>query len=78
MIMSFMPECYPAAINLHPVCLLQTSLADVLGAMGAIPSGFRDSTLSKLLHDSCMSRGPIHEHSEVVGSVHSSMHTQGV
>ena len=69
---------HETTINLHPVCLLQTSLADVLGAMGAIPSGFRDSTLSKLLHDSCMSCGPIHEHSEVVGSVHSSMHTQGV
>ncbi|XP_064390187.1 nephrocystin-1-like isoform X2 [Halichondria panicea] len=30
----------------------QTSLADVLNALGAIPSGFRDSTLSKLLSSS--------------------------
>ena len=30
----------------------QTSLADVLSALGAIPSGFRDSTLAKLLADS--------------------------
>ena len=31
----------------------QTTLADVLNALGAIPSGFRDSTMSKLLKDSC-------------------------
>lgn len=31
----------------------QTSLADVLSALGAIPSGFRDSTMTKLLTDSC-------------------------
>ncbi len=30
----------------------QTSLADVLSALGAIPSGFRDSTLAKLLKNS--------------------------
>ena len=32
----------------------QTSLADVLSALGAIPAGFRDSTLAKLLKDSRM------------------------
>lgn len=30
----------------------QNSLADVLSALGAIPAGFRDSTLAKLLKDS--------------------------
>lgn len=30
----------------------QTSLADVLNALGAIPSGFRESTMAKLLADS--------------------------
>ena len=30
----------------------QTSLADVLSALGAIPSGFRDSTLAKLIKNS--------------------------
>ena len=30
----------------------QTTLADVLNALGAIPSGFRDSTMSNLLQDS--------------------------
>lgn len=31
----------------------QTSLADVLNALGAIPSGFRDSTMANLLTNSC-------------------------
>ena len=30
----------------------QSSLADVLSALGAIPSGFRDSTLAKLIKNS--------------------------
>ena len=30
----------------------QSSLADVLSALGAVPSGFRDSTLAKLLNSS--------------------------
>lgn len=31
----------------------ETSLGDVLCALGAIPSGFRDSTMAKLLKDLC-------------------------
>ena len=31
--------------------LYQPSLADVLLGMGAIPSGFRSSTLAKLVHE---------------------------
>lgn len=39
----------------HPLQMFippQTSLADVLAAFGAVPSGFRDSTLASLLCDS--------------------------
>ena len=31
---------------------MQTTLADVLSALGAVPAGFRESTLAKLLTDS--------------------------
>lgn len=32
--------------------IIQTSLADVLSALGAIPAGFRESTLGKLYNES--------------------------
>lgn len=31
---------------------MQTTLADVLSALGAVPAGFRESTLAKLLANS--------------------------
>ena len=42
-----MSSMYVAHIGL----LLQTSLGDVLSALGAMPSGFRESTLAHLLSD---------------------------
>ena len=37
---------------MYTMLYMQTTLADVLSALGAVPAGFRESTLAKLLTDS--------------------------
>ena len=44
-------KTFPSFLLLSLLLFLQTTVSDVLHAMGAVPSGFRMSTLSKCFNE---------------------------